>query len=73
MVSLHNISHSAYYFIMIITAKDIVALYRCSLRHAQNKLRIVRIALGKKPNIDGKKGADPVTFEEFYKHFNITK
>lgn len=42
-------------------------------RAAQYRLRNIRKGLGKKTGEKHAKGADPVTWEELYAHYNIKK
>lgn len=55
----------------IITIPFIKELCGCTERTALRKLKKARIALGKEPNINGKKGADPVTVQQFYEVFGL--
>lgn len=55
----------------IITIPHIKEMYDCTERTALRKLKKARIALGKAPNVDGKKGAEPVTVEQFCYVFGL--
>ncbi len=55
----------------IITIPFIKEIYGCTERTALRKLKKARIALGKEPNVDGKKGAEPVTVQQFYDVFGL--
>ena len=48
-------------------------LFDCTERTALRKLKKVRLALGKEPNVNGKSGAEPVTVEQFNEVFGLTK
>lgn len=56
----------------VITTEEVRNIFNCTERVAYRKLRQVRLALGKKTGEKSKKGADPVTYEEFVKHFKLS-
>jgi len=47
-------------------------IHGCTERTAYRKLKIAREKLGKSQNNEGKKGADPVTTEQYYEVFGLT-
>ena len=55
----------------VITTQEIRAIFGCTERTAYSKLKIAREKLGKSTNVDGKKGAEPVTKEQFYEVFGL--
>ncbi len=55
----------------VATTKDTMKLFDCSEPTAKRKMKQVREALGKRVNNDGKKGADPITFEQIVEHFKL--
>ncbi len=55
------------------TIPMVMNLFRCTERTALRKLKKVRLAVGKQPNINGKSGAEPVTVEQFSEVFGLGK
>ena len=58
---------------VVVTVKDIQDFFGVGKRAAQYRLHGIRKKLGKKTGESGKGGADPVTWDELYAHYNIKK
>lgn len=57
----------------VVTIKDVAKLFGITYRGAQMRLKKVRVGLGKNTGQSTKKGGDPVTWDELYAYYNITK
>lgn len=56
---------------IVATTKTVMALFNCKEFTAKKKMKEVRIALNKKVNNNGTKGADYLTMEQIIEHFKL--